>query len=42
MVQDILVWALFVAIIVYAVYRWVKKPKHGGCAKCEFNAEAKK
>ncbi len=42
MVQDILVWALFAAIIVYVIYRWVRKPKHGGCAKCEFNHETGK
>lgn len=42
MIQDILVWTLFAAIVIYAVVRWIRKPKHDGCSKCEFNPETQR
>lgn len=37
--QEVIVIILFVAVIAYAIVKFVRKPSGEGCSKCEFNHE---
>ncbi len=39
--QQIIVFGLFLGIIIYVLYRWIRKRNKSGCAHCDFNEEKK-